>query len=86
MADVGHNSGTPVAADQLRNFIERWERLDEEKQGIAADQKDVMAEAKANGYDTKIMRKVIAERKKEAHTRDEERAIFDTYMAALGLL
>lgn len=82
MAEAGHNH---VAADQLLNFIERVERLSEERQGISDDIKDVFAEAKANGYDTKIMRKVIAERKKDKHAREEERALFDTYMAALGL-
>lgn len=75
-----------VAADQLRTFIERVERLAEEKKGIADDIKDVFAEAKANGYDTKTMRKVIAMRKMEAHARVEQRAMEETYMAALGLL
>lgn len=82
VAQPGHNS---VAADQLRLFIERVERLAEEKQGIADDIKDVFAEAKSNGYDTKTMRKVIAWRKLEAHARQEQKALLDTYLSALGL-
>ena len=85
MTDPKHNSGGTVAADQLRNFIERVERLEEEKKGISDDIRDVYAEAKANGYDPKIMRMVVRERKMEAYTRQEQRAIFDTYAAALGL-
>jgi uncharacterized protein (UPF0335 family) len=74
-----------VAADQLRLFIERIERLTEEKQGIADDIKDVFAEAKANGYDVQTMRRVIALRKMEAHTRQEATALLETYCDALGL-
>jgi uncharacterized protein (UPF0335 family) len=74
-----------VAADQLRLFIERVERLEEEKRGLAADVKDVYAEAKANGYDTKTMRKIIALRKMEPHARQEAEALLHTYAAALGL-
>ena len=74
-----------VAADQLRLFIERIERLEEEKKGIADDVKDVYAEAKANGYDTKTMRKVVALRRLEAHVRQEADALLETYRNALGL-
>jgi uncharacterized protein (UPF0335 family) len=74
-----------VAADQLRLFIERIERLEEEKKGIADDIKDVYAEAKANGYDTKTMRRVVALRKLETHTRQEMDALLETYRSALGL-
>ena len=74
-----------VAAEQLRLFIERIERLEEEKKGIADDVKDVYAEAKANGYDTKTMRKVVALRRLETHVRQEADALLDTYRAALGL-
>lgn len=81
MADpIGNN-----AAEQLRSFVERVERLVEERKGINDDIKDVFAEAKSNGYDPKIMRKVIAERKLAADVRREQRAVFDTYCAALGL-
>ena len=75
-----------VAADQLRLFIERIERLEEEKKGIADDVKDVYAEAKANGYDSKTMRKIVALRRMEKHARDEADALLDTYRNALGLV
>ena len=74
-----------VAADQLRLFIERIERLEEEKKGIADDVKDVYAEAKSNGYDTKTMRKIVALRRMEAHVRQEADALLETYRNALGL-
>jgi uncharacterized protein (UPF0335 family) len=74
-----------VAADQLRLFIERIERLEDEKKGIAEDIKDVYAEAKANGFDTKIMKLVIKLRAMETHTRQEQDAILETYRQALGL-
>lgn len=71
--------------DRLRLLIERWERLDEEKKGIAEDQKDVMLEAKATGYDPKIIRKVIAIRKMQPHDRTEMEALLATYLRALGM-
>jgi uncharacterized protein (UPF0335 family) len=74
-----------VAADQLRLFIERIERLEEEKKGIADDVKDVYAEAKANGYDTKTMRTIVRLRRMEKHARDEADALLETYRNALGL-
>ena len=74
-----------VAADQLRLFIERIERLEEEKKAMADDIRDVYAEAKANGYDTKTMRKVVALRKLETHVRPEADALLETYRTALGL-
>lgn len=80
MADTGG-----VAAGQLRAFIERIERLEEEKKGISDDIRDVFAEAKGTGYDTKIMRQVIRLRKKEPAERQEEEAILDLYMHALGM-
>ena len=73
-----------VAADQLRLFIERVERLEEEKKGIADDIRDVYSEAKANGYDTKTMRRVVALRKLETHTRQEMDALLETYRTAIG--
>ena len=81
MTDIGHNSG----GDRLRLFIERIERLAEEKKGIADDIRDVFAEAKANGYDAKIMREAIRLRKMEANDRAEYEAVLDTYKSALGL-
>ena len=77
-------SGT-VSAEQLRLFIERIERLNEEKQGIADDIKDVFAEAKGTGYDVKTMRSIIKLRKMERDARMEQEALLDTYKAALGL-
>lgn len=74
-----------VAADQLRLFIERIERLEEEKTGIASDIRDVYSEAKANGYETKIMRQIVRLRKMEAHARQEADALLETYRQALGL-
>ena len=74
-----------VAADQLRLFIERIERLEEEKKGIADDIKDVYGEAKANGYDTKTMRAIVRLRKMEAHARQEADALLETYRQALGI-
>jgi uncharacterized protein (UPF0335 family) len=82
MASAGHNH---VAADQLRLFIERIERLNEEKKGIADDVKDVFAEAKADGYDTKTMREMLKLRRMETHARQEWQALVETYCAALGL-
>lgn len=74
-----------IAADQLRLFIERIERLEEEKKAMADDIKDVYAEAKANGYDTKTMRAIVRLRRMEKHHRDEAELLLETYKAALGL-
>jgi uncharacterized protein (UPF0335 family) len=74
-----------IAADQLRLFIERIERLLEEKKGISDDVRDVYAEAKSNGYDTKTMRATIKLRALEKHQRDEQDMMLDTYRHALGL-
>ena len=74
-----------VAADQLRLFIERVERLEEEKKGMADDIRDVYAEAKANGYDTKTMRAIVRLRRMETHVRQEADALLETYRTALGL-
>ncbi|MBO3761863.1 DUF2312 domain-containing protein [Ciceribacter sp. L1K23] len=75
-----------VARDQLRAFVERIERLEEEKKTIADDIKDVYGEAKAMGFDTKILKKVIALRKKDEQERMEEDLILDTYLHALGMI
>lgn len=74
-----------VAADQLRLFIERIERLEEEKKGIADDIRDVYSESKSNGFDVKIMRQIVRLRKMETHDRQEMDAILDTYRSALNL-
>jgi len=70
---------------ELRQFIERYERLDAEKKDAAEMQKEVMAEAKGRGYDTKVLRIVIAERKRDANDLAEEQSITDIYKAALGM-
>lgn len=79
------SEGPNVAADQLRQYIERIERLEEEKKGVGDDIKDVYLEAKANGYDGKIMRQIIRLRKMQPHDRQEMEAILQTYLAALGM-
>ena len=81
MADTGG-----VAAGQLRSFIERIERLEEEKKALSDDIRDVFAEAKGNGFDTKVMRQVIRLRRKEPAERQEEEAILDLYLHALGMV
>lgn len=78
-ADVGG-----IAADQLRQFIERIERLEEEKANVASDIKDVYAEAKSSGFDTKTIRRVIAIRKQEPHERAEAEELLDLYLSAVG--
>lgn len=75
-----------VAADQLKSIIERIERLEGEKAGIAGDIKDVYAEAKGNGLDTKVLRKIISLRKQDHAERQEAEAILDLYMQALGMV
>jgi uncharacterized protein (UPF0335 family) len=77
---------TSFAQGQLRSFIERIERLEEEKKAIAADIKEVYGEAKATGFDTKIMRKVVTLRKKDSAERQEEEALLDLYLGALGMV
>lgn len=72
-------------AEQLKSFVERIERLEEEKAAIGADIREVYGEAKGHGYDTKILRKVIALRKIETADRMEGEAILDLYMGALGM-
>jgi len=74
-----------VASDQLRLFIERIERLEDEKKGISDDIKDVYLESKANGYDVKTMRKIVRLRKMEKNARQEAEALLATYAAALGM-
>ncbi|WP_430388673.1 DUF2312 domain-containing protein [Blastomonas fulva] len=73
------------ADDQLRLFIERIERLEEERKGVADDIRDTYNEAKSQGYDAKIMRQIVRLRKMEPHDRQEMELILDTYKAALGL-
>ncbi len=74
-----------VAADELRQLVERIERLEEEKKDLVDDIRDVYAEAKARGYDSKTMRAIVRLRKMETHQRQEMDALLETYRAALGL-
>ena len=74
------------AKDQLKAFVERVERLEEEKKAIADDIRDVYGEAKANGFDTKALRTVVRLRKQDLNERKEQEAILETYLHALGML
>ena len=79
------NDAYNVAADELRQFIEQYEQLEAEKKDISERQKEVMSEAKARGYDTKVMKKVIALRKRDRDDIAEEEAILEIYKQALGM-
>ena len=83
MSDI--ESSYRVTADELRQFVERIERLDAEKKDLAEQQKEVMAEAKGRGYDTKVMRKLITMRKRDKDDIAEEEAILEMYKEALGM-
>lgn len=88
MSDIVEPAGEAtyrVTAEELRSFVERCERLEAEKRDIADQLKEVMAEAKARGYDTKVLRKVIALRKREPDDIAEEEAVLDMYRQALGM-
>jgi uncharacterized protein (UPF0335 family) len=74
-----------VAQDQIRAFIERIERMEEEKRAIADDIKEIYAEAKGNGFDTKVLRQIIRIRKQDASERAEQVALLELYMTALGM-
>lgn len=78
--------GGQIAADELRLLIERAERLEEEKRGIQDDIKDVFAEAKGRGYDPKTMKKIMAIRKKKREEYQEEEAILEVYLQAMGMI
>ena len=84
--DITETTSQTVAAGQLRAFIERVERLEEEKKTIADDIKEVFAEMKGSGFDTKAVRTLIRLRKKDQAERQEEEAILDLYKAALGMV
>ena len=79
------NDAYNVPADELRQFIERFEQLESEKKDVTEQQKELMAEAKGRGYDTKVMKKVIALRKRKPDEIAEEEAVLDMYKAALGM-
>lgn len=74
-----------IAADQLRSVIERIERMNEEKDAIAQDIREIYAEARGNGFDVKALREIIKLRKMEANERYEKEALIDTYMRAIGM-
>jgi uncharacterized protein (UPF0335 family) len=80
------NGIAQTAKDQLRSFVERIERLEEEKAALAGDIRDLFAQAKSTGFDTKALRKVIKLRKQDASERRDEEAVLATYMHALGML
>lgn len=82
----GHNRVGGVAVDQLKSIIARVEKLEEEKAGIAADIREVFAEAKGNGFDVKAIRTIIKMRKQDASQREEEETVLQTYMNCLGML
>ena len=83
MSDI--DSTYRVTADELRQFIERIERLDAEKKDLAEQQKEVMAEAKGRGYDTKVIRKLITMRRRDKDDIAEEEALLEMYKEALGM-
>ena len=79
---IGHN----VAAERLMSIVERIEKLEEERKALQADIKDIYTEAKSAGYDAKVLRMVIAARKKDQDELSEQQALLETYMRALGML
>ena len=90
MAGKGHNSGAPVdtysiTADELRQFVERFEAMEAEKKDVAEQQKELMAEAKGRGYDAKMLRKIVALRKRKPDDIAEEEALMEVYKSALGM-
>ena len=85
MSDPVSDATSTVAAEELRQFIERYEHLEAEKKDIVEQQKEVMAEAKGRGYDTKVIRKLISLRKRDKDDVAEEEAILELYKAALGM-
>ena len=86
MNDTAPDAAYSVTAAELRQFIEQYEHLESEKKDIAEQQKEVMAEAKARGFDTKIIRKIVALRRRRADDLAEEEAILEMYKAALGMV
>lgn len=80
---IGHNSG---ANDELKDFVKRIETLEDEKATVSQDIREVYAEAGAKGFDRKILRKLIVVRKKDRAEREEEEALLETYMLAMGMI
>lgn len=84
-ASVGHNSVNSESADRLRSLVERIERREEERKEIAGDIKDIYTEAKSAGFDTKVLRQLIALRKKDPDEVEEQESVLDVYKRALGM-
>ena len=85
MTDTANTSFEAVSAGQLRAIIERIEHLEEEKRAVADQIKEVYAEAKGNGFDTKVLRRIVTLRRKDADERAEEETVLELYMTALGM-
>ncbi|MFT9252010.1 MAG: DUF2312 domain-containing protein [Acetobacter okinawensis] len=89
MSELGHNSNDPavggIAADRLRSIVERVERLEEERKGLAGDIKDIFTEAKSAGFDVKVLRQIIRIRKQEPSEVEEQETLLDVYRRALGM-
>ena len=85
MSEIGHNTGD-IAAHRLRSIVERIERLSEEKDALATDIKDIYAEAKSAGYDIKVLRQLIRERRQDAAEIEERETLLEVYRRALGQL
>lgn len=88
LAGIGHNSDEPrkeLAVDRLRSLVERIERLEQEKKDLGTDVKDIYAEAKSAGFDTKVLRQLIAIRRKEPDDVEEQETLLDLYRRALGM-
>jgi uncharacterized protein (UPF0335 family) len=86
MSDIGHNSqsGEPIAADLLKSYVDRIQRLEADIAELNSDKSELYKESKSNGFDVKILRKVIAHLRKDPADRSEEEALLDTYLSALG--
>lgn len=83
----GHNSKAGgIAADRLKSFVERVEKLEEEKSNIAADIRDVYSEAKGTGFDVKTIRTIVKLRKQDSAERDEQEQLLDVYKQAMGMI
>lgn len=82
MSNIGHNS---VAADLVRSYVERIERLEEEKKAISEDIREICVEAKSAGFNTKVIRKVVSLRRQDEGKRKEEHSLLDLYASAIGL-
>lgn len=81
-----HNRTGPISAERLKSYVERVEKLEEERKAIGGDIRDVYSEAKGVGYDVKTMRKIVALRRMDAADRDEQETLLDTYKHALGMI